>query len=297
MGSAETTYFELLDACGQAGCAVCARLRAVVNERITREVTARGIGRLLLAGCSAHAGLVSAHLRSQDASSLRQVLTYLRALAPHRPPARRRWSLLRRRRRTSDRCVLCRLVAQREPSLLHGIIAGLGEAQFFRAFRAAPPLCRAHETRLLASGNAAMPFAELQHAKLSVLNDRLIHHDLVADDPEAVDAILRYFGAEQEAARRADGIRTVEPAAQAAPAPADTAPSFEVAKLRHEVQDLIRRLGEAESRAAALHYRVAVLTEENRNWEMRHTGLASHIRGLEADLRAARANDRDRREG
>ena len=60
---------------------------------------------------------------------------------------------------------------------------------------------------------------------------------------------------------------------------------------------MTRRLGDAESRAAALHYRVAALSEENRDWEMRYTGLASEARGLAADLRAARSNGRARSDG
>jgi hypothetical protein len=295
MPSSEATYFELLDACGQTGCAICTCLRAAVGERISREATARGFGRLLVGACAAHAGLVTIHLRSQE-TLLRQLLTYLRALAPSRS-AQHRWRLLRRHRMTSERCALCRFVAQREPSLLRGVLSGLHETQFLRAFRAAAPICRTHETRLLAVGDAAAPFAELQQAKLALLNDRLIRHDLVSDDAAAVEAVVQYFAAEQEAARWPGGVATTERACGAAPAPVDTTPSFEVAKLWREVHDLTRRLGEAESRAASLHYRVAVLTKENRDWEMRYTGLASHARGIEADLRAARANEKDRREG
>jgi hypothetical protein len=167
--------------------------------------------------------------------------------------------------------------------------------QFVRAFRTAAPICLTHEPRLLrAQDKRAREFAEIQRAKLATLSDRLLRHEISQDDTAAVETVARYLAVDEAA--YVGGVRG-EIRSETEAAPTETQETFEVAKLRREVQDLTHRLGDAESRAAALHYRVAILTEENRDWEMRYTGLASEARGLEADLRAARSNGEDKGDG
>jgi hypothetical protein len=292
MTSAEETYFKLLDSCAVPMCAVCAVLRAAVVEKITADATTvRGSAHLLLGACHAHAELVTTHLRSQE-SSLRTLVAYLRArhagvFAP------RRWQILRPRPAEPERCMLCHLVHRREARTLGSLLAALGEMQFVRVFRTAAPLCLTHEIRLLsAADERAAECADIQQAKLAALSDRLMRHEMVQTDSAAVEAAVRYLAVDEAAPARRKGSQ-VEPGLEADPAPAENMDNFELAKLRREVQDLTRRLGDAESRAAALHYRVAILTTENRDWEMRYTGLASQARTLEADLRAARAHHGD----
>jgi len=289
MTAAERTYFELLDACGRTGCVVCTALRAAVSQRIEAEAaTIRGIGGLLIGACSAHAERVAAHVREHQ-SSLRQLLAYLRAACPGGLPPQQRWWLLRRRPGDVHRCLLCGVVERRETLVVPGLLRALREMQFVRAFRVASPLCLAHAMRAAAiEGDGAAECAEIQRAKLAVLDDQLLRHDAVRDDQPAVDAALRYLAPEETASRYGTN-ETKEGPADPAATPAAASGSFEVSKLKHEVEELTRRLGDAESRAAGLHYRVAVLSAENRDWEMRYTGLASHARTLEADLRAARA--------
>jgi hypothetical protein len=296
MTAAEETYFQLLDSCAGLTCAVCAVLRSAVVEKVAAEtVTVRGSGQLLRGACGTHARLVATHLRSHE-SSLRQVLAYLRAsrsgiLAP------RRWQILRRRRAGSERCRLCRFVERREPRVCGSLLAALDEMQFVRAFRTAAPICLTHEPRLLrVQEKRAAEFAQIQHAKLATLSDRLLRHEIARDDTAAVETVARYFAVDEAVSPYAGGEQ-LEVLAEADAAPTAAPESFEVAKLRREVQDLTHRLGDAESRAAALHYRVAILSEENRDWEMRYTGLASEARGLEADLRAARSNGEDKGDG
>jgi len=294
MRAAEDTYFQLLDSCAELACAVCAVLRSAVAEKIAADtLTVGGSGQLLLGACAAHAPRVAAHLRGQQ-SSLRQVLAYLRAsrsgiLAP------RRWRLLRRRQTVSERCLLCRFVERREPQILRSLLAALGEMQFVRAFRTAAPVCLTHERRLLRSQDRRVAeVAEIQQAKLAALSDRLLRHEISQDDTVAFETVARYLAVDEAA--YVGGSRG-EIRLETGAASTETEETFEVAKLRREVQDLTRRLGDAESRAAALHYRVGVLTEENRDWEMRCTGLASEARGLAADLRAARSTGRGRPDG
>jgi hypothetical protein len=296
MSSDEKIYFLLLDAFGQAGCAVCVVLRSVVCDWIAADTaTARGARRLIVGACSAHARLVADHLRTRE-PSLRGLLASLRAMRPTASPSQRRWTSRWGPRWASYRCILCGLVEQREPAVLRAFLGGLREIQFVRAFRSAPPLCLTHELRLPAArSEPAREFAGLQQAKLAGLSDQLLHHEALGDMPASVEAVLRYLGGEQEAAPWAGSVEKLAAVAQDSAPATEPADSFEAARLKHEVEDLTRRLGDAESRAAALHYRVAVLTEENRNWELRYTGLAAEARTLEAEVRAARAKQSDGR--
>jgi hypothetical protein len=292
MSSDEKIYFLLLDAFGQAGCAVCVVLRSVVCNRIAADTaTARGAKRLIVGACAAHARLVTDHLRARELS-LRDLLASLRAMPPTASPPQRRWASTWRSRWASYRCALCGLVEQREPAVLQAFLGGLREIQLVRAFRTAAPICVTHEMRLLAAGSAAArEFAELQQAKLAGLSDQLLHHEVLGDTPASVEAALRYLGGEQEAAPWTGSAEKVVPVVEDRAPATEPTNSFELAKLKREAEDLTRRLGDAESRAAALHYRVAVLTEENRNSELRYTGLAAEARTLEAEVRAARAKE------
>jgi len=132
----------------------------------------------------------------------------------------------------------------------------------------------------------------LQRAKLAGLSDQLLRHEVLANTPESLETALRYLGAEQEAAPWTGSAEKVVPVVEDKAPATEPTNSFELAKLKREVQDLTRRLGDAESQAAALHYRVAVLTEENRNWELRYTGLAAEARTLEAEVRAKESGNR-----
>ncbi len=292
MSSDEKIYFLLLDAFSQAGCAVCGVLHSVVCDRIAADTaTARGTRRLGVGACGAHARLVTNHLRTRE-SSLRQLLAGLRAMRPTAAPPQRRWASTWRSRWTSYRCALCGLVGQREPAVLRVFLGGLREIQFVRAFRTAAPICLTHEMRLLATGSeTAREFAELQQAKLAGLSDQLLHHEVLGDTPASVEAALRYLGGEQEAAPWTGSAEKVVPVVEDKAPATEPTNSFALAKLRREAEDLTRRLGDAESQAAALHYRVSVLSEENRNWEFRYTGLAAEARTLQAEVRAARAKE------
>jgi hypothetical protein len=293
MSSDEKIYFLLLDAFGQAGCAVCVVLHSVVCDRIAADTaTARGAKRLIVGACSAHARLVTNHVRTPE-SSLRDLLASLRAMRPTASPSQPRWKSKWRLRWACYRCALCGLVEHREPTVLRAFLGGLREIQFVRAFRTAAPICLTHEMRLLAAGSeVAREFAELQQAKLAGLSDQLLHHEVLGDTPASVEAALRYLGGEQEAAPWTGSVEKLAAVAQDNAPATELTDSFELARLKREAADLTRRLGDAESRAAALHYRVAVLTEENRNWELRYTGLAAEAQTLEAEVRAKESGNR-----
>jgi hypothetical protein len=64
---------------------------------------------------------------------------------------------------------------------------------------------------------------------------------------------------------------------------------FENERLRRKVDDLIQRLNRLETRAASLHYRVTVLSEDNKRLEMGYTGASTQARGLEKLVRDLRA--------
>ena len=63
---------------------------------------------------------------------------------------------------------------------------------------------------------------------------------------------------------------------------------FENEKLRRQLRDLIDRLGELESRASSLHYRVVRLSEDNKRLEMGYTGANTQADGLKQLVRDLR---------
>ena len=201
----------------------------------------------------------------------------------------RRWRGWWRRPALASGCLVCCELAGAEPRLLRWFLLGLRGVRFARAFRAAGPICLTHESRL-ATAMRAQPaeFEAAQRAKVENLRQRLLRHEALADNPHAVEAALRYLFS-KEAAPWLARCDTAALDGAFEESPAETATNFEIAKLRREVEDLTRRLGEAESRAASLHYRVAVLASDNRDWAIRYAGLAAQARALEADLRTARA--------
>jgi len=170
--------------------------------------------------------------------------------------------------------------------MLRAFVAGFRDVTFSRAFHGASLICLTHQTRLCERfPGHAVEFMTLQHPKLETLRFQVTRHAAMGDQPAAVEDAVRYLLPVESVPSLPPPVALDE---SETPPDAPSATEFEAEKRGREVADLIRRLGDAESRAASLHYQVAMLTTDNRNCEMRCAALAAQVRALESDLRAVR---------
>lgn len=280
----------LLAAFRERRCAVCAVLGGLVEDAIRHaldeETTATP---LLRRACAQHARAIGVSL-AERADLLRKMLDQA-ARTARRPGRGRGWWPLVARRRDRRECSMCRRLQRAEPRVLAAFAAVVADVRGAKGFRAAAALCRVHEERFVERHAArAAAFLDLQRPKLAALSDRALRHVKVGGDADAVGEGIGYLVPFEAAPRSLDEAppTSIEPSAANtntdAPAPAA---GTEIALLRWQVGDLTQRLGESDSRASSLHYRVAELVQENRRLQLSNAAAASEARLLRAELEAA----------
>jgi len=133
-----------------------------------------------------------------------------------------------------------------------------------------------------------------QSAKLEALLNELVRFEATGKNVEYKTAALNWFVGvawppldQSEADAPLTGLdivldRTSQAAADIAASrpPESEQLLFDNEKLHRQVRGLLDRLNELESRAAALHYQVATLSEDNKRLEMGYTGANIQADGL-----------------
>lgn len=263
----------------QTGCTLCSVLHSAVVEDLSLNASsAKRALELSRSSCPTHAGIVAGRLLD-DLPMLSSVLEQQLADAQARRSrsVRRRWSW---RGRDHEECPGCRVAARLEPQVLGWFLGWLGDIRFARSFRSASPLCILHGARALEHREArdAGVLAEAERPKLERLATDLVQHRYLGTAPELETVLHAYLVPLDAAPSHAPPAVDEEPPTRAEPVePEET---IETLALRAEIGDLTRRLGEVESRAAALQYRVSTLAEENRDWEHRYAAVAGESRML-----------------
>ena len=171
------------------------------------------------------------------------------------------------------RCEVCEKLRHIDTRLVGSIRRLDDRMRFIKALESAPLFCRRHVT-LVSKAAGSRNFAEVQRAKLAHLRDALAKAALLnteAANP-LIGAALVYFG---------------RPVADEAPLEMEESSAYrdeEVSELeRWDEQRQLERLDKLESEAAALRYRNAVLSEENRRFKLAHAALEALREDLERD--------------
>lgn len=176
----------------------------------------------------------------------------------------------------AQRCEVCEKLRHIETRLVGSIRRLDDRMRFTKALESAPLFCRPHAT-LVSKVAGAENFAEVQRTKLVHLRDALAKAALLNGDAASplIAATLAYFG---------------QPVADETPVDMEESSACreeEVSELeRWDEQRHLERLDKLESEAAALRYRNAVLSEENRSFKLAHAAVEALRADLERDRRS-----------
>jgi hypothetical protein len=308
-------YFQLVDSFSQPRCPLCALLAQKEQELITallhgpEQRRTSWISAKTL--CVFHKSLLT---KAADDSQLLPMLKtainhYLEQLAHHpkRPPSG--WSRWLHRFRGG--CSWCGRVLAREQALCRALVRLLDDGDFWKEFQRAPLLCLDHLEKCLCLATNERGFERLlkdQSAKLNELLNDLIRFEATGNDKEsrsiALDWLAGFIGpsiyGREITVSSPDNMPReflAEPQEATGKGHDSEELLFENEKLRRKVEDLIQRLNHLETRAASLHYRVSVLSEDNKRLEMGYTGASTQARGLEKLVRNLRAEVATLKEG
>ena len=304
-------YFQLLDSFGNRRCGLCWIMSQKERELIAFLLQAPSQRKKSLVSvktlCVFHKSRVK-----KGATEDRLLLPRLKALIgeslrklahpPRHPaPRRSRWF-----RRSSVGCAWCRQLSSEERILCRALIQCLDDTEFWKGFQKAPLLCLDHLEKCLAVADQRVGFKRLlndQSAKLNELLDDLIRFEATGTHGECESSALDWLAGLVGPSLDADDadlvssesdvppelISETRPAVPASPIEDPEALLFEKEKLTRKVQDLLERLSDLETSAAALQYRVARLSEDNRRLEMGYTGANTQADGLKQLVRDLKA--------
>jgi hypothetical protein len=182
--------------------------------------------------------------------------------------------------------------------LCQALVHFLDDMEFWKQFQRGAMLCLDHTEKCLATGNRTRGFSRLiqgQAAKLNALLDDLIRLEATGKNEECKNQALEWLADSKGVMVRERRVETSpeheksltalfsDGNGETAPVDDQQTPEallFENEKLKRKVKDLTQLLGEAEGRAASLHYRVVELSEINKRLEMRYTGASTQANGL-----------------
>jgi hypothetical protein len=180
-------------------------------------------------------------------------------------------------------CELCARLRRVELGLASAIRRLDSGMRFRKAVEAAPLFCRQH-ANVIADGQLAQDFAQIQRAKVIHLRDSLAQAELRNGEEleSLISTALAYLGRSEEQYPSLE----VEP-------PQDDRSDLTQEFERWDETRHFKRLADLESEAASLRYRNAVLSEENRRLTLAHTAGEAIRHDLERDreqlLAAAKA--------
>ena len=170
------------------------------------------------------------------------------------------------------RCGVCGVLSRVESRLANSVRRLDGRTRFMIALQSAPLFCQKHASLVFIAGSAPT-FAEVQRAKLAHLRDALARAAQV--NSEAVEPLiaiaLAYFGR--------SGPEEVRPEMEESSPSGEEASDLE----RWDEQRHFKRLAMLESEVAALRYRNAMLSEENRRLKLAHAAVQALREDLERD--------------
>jgi hypothetical protein len=189
-------------------------------------------------------------------------------------------------------CSVCAKLAIVERNVVRTLVQYLGDTEFWKGFQGAPLLCLRHLAKcreLERKGKGLERLLRDQSAKLNDLLNDLIRFETTGTQEECVPVALNWLvdsvGPWTDT-RHLDIDIGSQPEIGCPPDIAGEGDDpesivFENEKLRRKVRELLDRLNDLESRAAALHYRVAELTDVNKRLEMAYTGASTQANGLQ----------------
>ena len=298
-------YFQLVDSFNQPRCPLCALLaqneQELINALLHGPEQRIKPWTLVKTLCVFHRSQLT---KAADDSRLLPMLKTaindsLGKLAhpPKRPPSR--WSRWLHRFRGG----WCGRLLAYEHILCRALVRLLDDGEFWKEFQRAPLLCLDHLEKSLRFASNERGFERLlkdQSAKLNELLNDLIRFEATGNDKEsrsiALDWLADFIGPSICGGEIAVSSPNNMPREFLAEPQEATGKGhdpeellFKNEKLRRKVEDLVQRLNHLETRAAALHYRVTVLSEENKRLEMGYTGASTQARGLEKLVRDLRA--------
>jgi hypothetical protein len=308
------TYFELMDAFAASRCPLCVVLygseRKLIHDLVTiaeQNKATVAVGAL----CTVHK--VRLEEIAVDRPGLLKMLKIgvrgsLLALGHPRKNFKTEWR--KWFQPFGAGCPLCGELSSRERTLCLTLIRCLSDTEFWKGFSRARLLCSDHLEKCLSLERQGVEFERLlndQSGKLNALLNELVRYEATGTQEEYKTAALNWFvdrpwpplnGGEADATSTQPEIALDETPQAAVELGTSASPEseqllFENEKLRRQVRDLMDRLNELESRAAALHYRVAKLSDDNKRLEMGYTGANTQADGLKQlvrDLRQEMAN-------
>jgi Family of unknown function (DUF6062) len=302
-------YFRLIEACEHAGCPVCACLEedsrralgTLLYEHVTDAETRHSL-REAWGFCGWHAGAVlDGHGAATGAAILFEDLLRICQQGIERLFSRRpqRWcrplSWLRRGvpRLAADYhsrrpCPICKTLDASEQSYLEAVGDFAEDPQFGRAYERSTGLCVPHVVRMVERCADGSGVDSIVHATLlkwqrlrRLLEGFVGKHEYRNAEPITEDEGMSWrLASEILAGRpslfgngmRANGVRrdiAVTPAGRSQP---DPPADFAQRKLELRVQELTRQLSDESTRATALHYRLARVTEDRNTLELNLAG-------------------------
>jgi hypothetical protein len=188
-----------------------------------------------------------------------------------------------------DSCVVCTKLLHIESRLVRAIRRLDGSMRFQKALERAPVFCRKH-AKAVAGENDAIDFAQTQKAKVVLLRDGIAQAELRnSEELEGLMAqALAYLSL------RLERVSVTE--VQKLVTDLDGCADEETAEFaRWEDARLLQHVSALESEVAALRYRNAVLSEEDRRLKLAYTANEAIRRDLERDREQLLAAARESR--